>query len=98
MVMKETNHEPGVQHSRETFLAMILLVFLGLGTAVFLIFVSGGFFFWVILVSAGLGLLIALHYLVWGRFMDASVQEERDRLEHEAEQESSPEPPWERRF
>ncbi len=96
--MDDTNHQAAQPSaSRETFLAVILTFFMGLGAVIFLIFASGGFFFWVILISAGLGLLISLHYLLWGRMMDASVQAERDQLEQGAEEEPSP-TPWERRF
>jgi len=97
--MDDTNHrtaEPPA--SRETFLAAILALFLGVGAAIFLMFVTGGFFFWVILVSAGLGLLVSFHYLVWGRLMESSVNEERARLAQEEHEEEGPAQPWERRF
>lgn len=97
--MDDTNHQPGPLHSREAFLALMLTVFLGVGSAVLLIFVTGGFFFWVILISAGLGLFACLHYLLWGWLMEQSVRGERERLQRE-EQEPGPSSPspGERRF
>ncbi len=97
--MDNGNHSTvGPEGSRETFLAVMLALFLGVGAAIFLMFVTGGFFFWVILVSAGLGLLVSFHYLVWGRLMESSVHEERTRLAEDEQEEEWPAQPWERRF
>lgn len=85
---------------RETILAVVLTLFVGGTFTVFLIFVTQGFFFYVILISAGLGLLGCFHYLLWGWAFNKSVQGEREALkrQEEAEQKAAPWRPGERRF
>ncbi len=110
--MDETNGElddlggagdlPPEQRWRATFLAILLIAFLGGGFFLFLVFASGGFFFYVLLVAGAIGLFGALHYVLWGRGLDHEMEREREEMERE-EEEHAPHypatpPPWERRF
>jgi hypothetical protein len=47
------------------------------GFLTFLILVSGGFFFWVLLAVAAIAALGYFHYLVWGFSMTQEVEEEQ---------------------
>jgi hypothetical protein len=101
--MSEADDEPDDRQfrGRAAFLAVVLSVFFGGGAVIFLIFLTGGFFLDVLVIVSGLVLLGLVHYLLWGRGFDRSVQGEREELElqREAEeQEKSSRPPWERRF
>jgi hypothetical protein len=99
--MEHRNGVPPSQQptGREAFLAIVLCLFVGVGATVFLVFVTGGFFAWVILIALGIGLLIGLHYLVWGWSMPPTTDAERQQLEKEAqEDEAGARRPWERRF
>jgi high-affinity Fe2+/Pb2+ permease len=66
---------------RATFLPMLMAVIAAGFFCVVMIFVTGGFFFYVV----GIGLLFVLlglfHYLLWGRAMDQEATAERQRLE-----------------
>jgi hypothetical protein len=64
--------------SRGSALGMMLSA---LGLAFFLmvlIFISGGFFFYVVLITACVFAVSLLHYAVWGRAMSRSVAGERE--------------------
>ena len=96
----DSDSSVGSTPPREAYLAIILAVLVGSGAVVFLIFVSGGFFAWVLLIAAGIALFGGLHYLLWGRsFMEETEAERREFLdEQEAEAWRTNQPPWERRF
>jgi hypothetical protein len=102
--MNETNGQLEHDSSRrrhETFLAIILTLFMGGGFLLFLIFVSGGFFFYVLLISGAVGLFGCLHYLLWGRSFSQAAQGEREEAELREQMEQdwwAVRPPGERRF
>ncbi len=74
--------------ARETVLTLVLTGLFGAGFLLFLIFVSGGFFFYVAGAVVGIGLVGMLHYYTWGQSLTQEVaaqreEEERLRLEEE---------------
>src|SRR5579872_684166 len=73
-----THNYPPPQQQRHAFLSVLFTV-LALGFFVFvLIFISGGFFLWVILLAGSILGVGLLHYLLWGRAFSASVAGERE--------------------
>jgi hypothetical protein len=69
------------QKRRESFLT-IFLTFFGLaGFLLFMIAVSGGFFFYVLLAVGGIALFGWFHYLLWGRGLSVSTAGEREEAE-----------------
>lgn len=71
------NYSSGQQH-RHAFLSLFLTL-LALGFAVLvLIFISGGFFLWVVLFGGGILMLGMFHYLLWGRAFSDAVAGERE--------------------
>jgi hypothetical protein len=66
---------------RETFLGLFLAIFFGGGFALFLILVTGGFFLYVLVAVAVIGLVGSLHYLLWGRALTQDVAGEREEDE-----------------
>jgi hypothetical protein len=86
---------------RATFLAVVLTIFFGGGIVIFLIFITGGFILDVLLIVGALVALGFLHYFLWGRGLERSVEGEREELELQRkaeEEEDASRPPWERRF
>jgi hypothetical protein len=78
------NHQPSKR--RETMLTVGLT---GLGAGVFLLFlilVTGGFFFFVALAVAGITAMGMLHYWLWGQAMTEDVAAEQ--AQHMAAQET----------
>jgi fatty acid desaturase len=75
--MMTHNYSSGQQH-RHAFLSLFLTL-LALGFAVLvLIFISGGFFLWVVLFGSGILMLGMFHYLLWGRAFSDAVAGERE--------------------
>lgn len=71
------NYSTDQQH-RHAFLS-IFLTMLALGFALlFLIFVSGGFFLYVVLFGGGIVMLGMFHYVLWGRMFSQEVAGERE--------------------
>jgi hypothetical protein len=70
------NDEPRVSAARNTFLAVVLSLLVGGVGFVFLIVITGGFFFYVLAVMVGFGLFAYLHYLLWGRSLSQDVRGE----------------------
>src|SRR5688572_5859492 len=84
---------------RETFLALMLVCLVGGGFILFLNFATFGFFGYVLVICAGLGLLGCLHYLLWGHRFNHDVEQERRALDAQRRaEEESQQRPWERRF
>jgi hypothetical protein len=69
------------RRGRETALALGLTVLFGGGFLAFLIFVSGGFFFYVLIAVAVVGLIGTLHYYLWGQALMQEVAGEREEEE-----------------
>ncbi len=82
------------QQRRENFLTIFLTVLAGAGILFFLIFVTGGFFIYVMLGLVVITIFGFLHYLLWGRLFSQQVagerEEEEARARAEAEEESLP--------
>jgi hypothetical protein len=69
----------------------MMLTVLGLAFfVVFLIFISGGFFMYVVAAVGGLLLLCGFHYVLWGRALTHAVAGEREEelLRQRAQDES----------
>jgi amino acid permease len=81
------NHQPSKR--RETMLTVVLT---GLGAGVFLLFlilVTGGFFFFVALAVVGITALGVLHYWLWGQSMteDVAAEQAQDMASQESQRE-----------
>jgi hypothetical protein len=85
---------------RATALAFVMVAFCALILMAFLFLVTGPYVFYAAAIVVGLGLFAGLHYVLWGRSMDASVARERAELQakEEEEQRRAQRPGWERRF
>lgn len=71
------NYSTGQQH-RHAFLSLFLTL-LALAFAVLvLIFISGGFFLWVVLFGGGIVTLGMFHYMLWGHAFSDEVAGERE--------------------
>lgn len=79
--------ETEYQRRREASLAIMLALFLLGGFLLFLAVITGGFFLWVYLIVALIGLVGFFHYLLWGRSMMASTEGEREEEEARAGEE-----------
>jgi hypothetical protein len=72
------------QRRRESSLS-VMLAMLGLGAFLFfLALITGGFFLWVYLITAGIAGFAYLHYLLWGRHMMETTAGEREEEEFRA--------------
>jgi Flp pilus assembly protein TadB len=92
----ETPHGSG---ARETFLVLLLTLFMGGALVLFLIFATGGFFVYVIGITLALGLFGGCHYLLWGKRFDRQTRVERELMESQEDAELwNKRPTWERRF
>jgi hypothetical protein len=69
------------RNSRETFLTLGLTGLFGGGFMLFLIFVTGGFFFYVCLAVLAIGLVGTLHYYLWGQALTQETAGEREEEE-----------------
>jgi hypothetical protein len=69
------------QKGRETILTLVLTGLFGVGFLLFLIFVTGGFFFYVAGAVLGIGLVGTLHYYLWGQALTQEVAGDREEEE-----------------
>jgi len=76
--MSEPN-DPVQERSR--FLPMLMATLAAGVFCLFMILITGGFFFYVVAAVLGLILLGMFHYAVWGRAMDQEAAAERQRQE-----------------
>src|SRR5216683_3348517 len=77
---------------RETLLTVLLAGIALTFFAGLLILISGGFFFWVLLFAAGMGLFAGIHYLLWGWMLpreDATLPDQ-DQLTSRVETDAWP--------
>jgi fatty acid desaturase len=72
----QLNDHPEPSH-RETLLTVILTGLGAGGFLLFLIMISGGFFFWVLVAVAVMVGLGFFHYILWGYAMTQEVAEEQ---------------------
>src|SRR5690242_11378131 len=94
----------GAPHSsgRDTYLTIVLCIFVGIPVFVFLNILTGGLFLWLLFAAAGIGVLGVCHYLLWGRSFSRETAGEREEEELRAELEEDErhygEPDGPRRF
>ncbi len=97
----ESNGKP---HSspRDTYLTIVLCIMVGIPAFVFLNILTGGLFVLLLVMAAGVGVLAAVNYFLWGRSFNREVAGEREEeeLRERAEAEEGPydEPHGHRRF
>jgi hypothetical protein len=72
---------------RDTYLAIVLCVFVGIPLFVFFNFLTGGLFLWMLFGAAGIGILGVVHYFLWGRSFTQETAGEREEEELRAEAE-----------
>jgi membrane associated rhomboid family serine protease len=94
--------DPPPRRGRETVLVVLMSVVLGGSLTLFLIFATGGFFGWVIIIAICMSLFGALSFYLWGRRYSRDAAAERQRYEEQEQQSqnwrTATKPPWERRF
>jgi hypothetical protein len=66
---------------RDTYLTILLCGFVGIPLFVFLNIITGGLFLWLLIGAAGIGVLGAFHYLLWGRSFSQETAGEREEAE-----------------
>ena len=76
--------------ARDTYLTIVLCIFVGLPVFVFLNILTGGLFLWLLMAAVGIGIFAGFHYLLWGRSFSRETAGEREeeelRTQLEAEQ------------
>ena len=77
---------------RDTYLAIVICVFVGIPVFVFLNILTGGLFLWLLFAAAGIGVLGAFHYLLWGRAFSQETAGEREEEELRAQFENDDRP------
>jgi hypothetical protein len=78
------NGAPG-SSGRDTYLTIVLCAFVGIPGFVFFVILTGGLFVWLLIGAAGIGVLGAFHYLLWGRAFSHETAGEREEAELRAE-------------
>lgn len=66
---------------RETYLAVMLCVLIGLPIFVFFNVLTGGLFILLLVLMGGVAVLGAFNYFLWGRSLDQEVADERRQEE-----------------
>ncbi|MER3417321.1 MAG: hypothetical protein C4297_14095 [Gemmataceae bacterium] len=91
---------PDFARPRDRVLRIALVVLVGGSFCSFLVFVTGGFFLWVLLVALALSLVGLVHYVLWGRSFEREIAQEREALLKSEGQEQVRQQmfPWERRY
>ena len=85
------NYPSPQQQNRQTFLTVFLTVLALLFFLVVLIFISGGFFLYVVLFAGAILMISLLHWFLWGRSFSEQVAGEREeeQLRQRAQAEDS---------
>jgi hypothetical protein len=73
-----SSNYPQPSRDRGTVLGMALMGMALMFFLLVLIFISGGFFLYVILITAAIFAVSLLHWAVWGRALSQSVEGERE--------------------
>src|SRR5262245_37959596 len=73
--------------SRDTYMVIVLFVLVGFPLFVFFNLITSGLFILMLVVAGGIGVLGAMHYLLWGRSFSREVKAEREELEGNEEPE-----------
>jgi hypothetical protein len=63
---------------RDTYLTIVLCVFVVIPVFVFLNILTGGLFLWLLLSAVVIGVLGFFHYLLWGRSFSQETAGERE--------------------
>lgn len=71
------NYSSEQQH-RHVLLSVFLTILALMFSLVFLIFISGGFFLYVVLFCGGIVMVGLFHYVLWGRAFSEEVAGERE--------------------
>ncbi len=77
----DNNHQP--QRGRETLLTIMLTLFGGVVFLFFLVMVTGGFFLYVALAVVAIAAVGAAHYVLWGQSMTQEVEQEKEEMPEE---------------
>jgi len=72
---------------RDTYMTIVLGIFVVLPTFVFLNILTGGLFLWLLIGAAGIGVFGLFHYLLWGRAFSQETAGEREEEELRARSE-----------
>jgi hypothetical protein len=78
------HNETPPSSSRDTYLAIMLLVLVGLPCFVFFNVLTAGLFVLLLFLAAGIAVLGAFNYLLWGHFFSEETAEERQAEESRA--------------
>jgi hypothetical protein len=73
------SYEDRPQGPRDTYLAMVLLILVGIPLFVFFNILTSGLLLNTVLGALGLAILGSIHYFLWGRSLTHKVASERDR-------------------
>ncbi|HLJ92734.1 MAG TPA: hypothetical protein VKU02_06005 [Gemmataceae bacterium] len=76
----------GAPHSsgRDTYLTIVLCIFVGIPVFAFLNLLTGGLFLWMMVAAAGIGIFGLFHYFLWGRSFTQKTAGEREEEEFRA--------------
>ena len=66
---------------RDTYLTIVLCVFVVVPLFVFFNFLTGGLFMWMLIGAVGIGILGIFHYFLWGRSFSQQTAGEREEEE-----------------
>src|SRR5215470_11599791 len=89
--LEETLMSQDTPPGPQTFVPVVLGTAAFAGSLLFLILISGGFFFYVLLVAFAIGGVAGLHYFLWGHSMHQETEGER---EEERLREQNQADPW----
>jgi hypothetical protein len=87
----DSNQAPG-SSGRDTYLAIVLCIFVGVPVFVFLNILTAGLFLWLLLSAVVIGVLGAFHYFLWGRSFSQETAGEREEEQLRAEFEDGEQP------
>lgn len=84
----------GAPHSsgRDTYMAVVLCLFVGIPVFVFLNILTGGLFLWLLFAAAGIAVLGVFHYFLWGRAFSQETAGEREEEQLRAQFEDEERP------
>lgn len=75
--------DPRPGSTLEKFLALFFIVLIGGAFLAFLAFITMGALLWVLAVPAGMFILIAIHYVLWGWLAEGFKADEPDSADEE---------------
>jgi hypothetical protein len=78
------HNETPPSSSRDTYLAVLLLLLVGLPCFVFFNILTAGLFILLFFLAAGIAVLGAFNYLLWGHFFSEETAAEREAEEARA--------------